>query len=360
MAIAQETAGPPRRDLAWYRAQSRTPALVAFALGALALLLTTIGLAVVLVVQGLTPWESLALGFKSNEFSTVGIAGIVTGVLAMASGFFFFRQMPTKVSREAAVAGAVLGLQAAAIGAIAVWFGESATVEDFVRNYLDLERIGPEIDAFVNGAKNTVVLAVTSQFFGILLGLVLSVLAVSKRSVVRAPARAYINFFRGTPLVWQLVMFGIGIPIGLQINIPTYTAAVVVFSLNTAAYAAEVFRAGIQSIERGQLEAARGLGMSQLQALRYAVIPQAVRRVIPPLMNEFVILIKDTSLVLILGLTAGQRDLMSVGNFLQNNTFNPSFLVATALGYLIITLPAIRLVNILERKLRSGLVGVTA
>jgi polar amino acid transport system permease protein len=77
-------------------------------------------------------------------------------------------------------------------------------------------------------------------------------------------------------------------------------------------------------------------------------------------MNEFVILIKDTALIIVLGLTAGQRDLMAEGLFHNNNTFNPSFLVATAVGYLCVSLPAIRLVNILERKLRSGLVGVTA
>ena len=359
MAVVEQ-GSPPKRDFAWYRSESRTPSVIVFFLGAIGLALVTVGAVAVLWLGGLTPSDNLILGFKSNEFTGVNVFGIVGGVLSLVGGFAIFSRMPTKVSREQAIAGAVLGGQAIVLGAVALLFSESATVDKFVTNYLDIERIQPEIDAFVNGAKNTVILAVVSQFFGIIMGLILAVLAVSKRAVVRAPARAYINFFRGTPLVWQLVMFGIGIPIGLQINIPTYTAAIVVFSLNTAAYAAEVFRAGIQSIERGQLEAARGLGMSQLQALRYAVIPQAVRRVIPPLMNEFVILVKDTSLVLVLGLTAGQRDLMSVGNFLQNNTFNPSFLVATALGYLIITLPSIRLVNILERKLRSGLVGVTA
>lgn len=358
MAVAEQQA-PPERDLAWYRSESRTPSVVVFVTGAIALALVTVGSFLVLWFGGATPADSLILGFKSNEFAGVNIFGIIGGVLSVAGGIVIFSRMPTKVSREQAIAGAVLGGQAIVIGAVAIVFSESDTVDKFVRNYLDIERIKPEIDAFVNGAKNTVILAVVSQFFGIIIGLILSVLAVSKRAVVRAPARVYINFFRGTPLLWQLVMFGIGIPIGLQINIPTYTAAIVVFSLNTGAYAAEVFRAGIQSIERGQLEAARGLGMSQLQALRYAVIPQAVRRVIPPLMNEFVILVKDTSLVLALGLTAAQRDLMSVGNFLQNNTFNPSFLVATALGYLVITLPSIRAVNILERKLRSGLVGVT-
>jgi polar amino acid transport system permease protein len=205
-----------------------------------------------------------------------------------------------------------------------------------------------------------VLLAFTGQSFGILLGLTLSVLAISKRPVVRAPARMYINFFRGTPLVWQIIFIGVGLPLGLRIQIPTYTAAAIALSLNTGAYAAEVFRAGIQSIERGQLEAARGLGMSYMQAMRYAVVPQAIRRVIPPLLNEFVILIKDTSLVLVLGLTVDQRDLMSWGNFGVANFGNATFLIVTAMGYLAVTLPLIRVVNAVEKRLRSGLVGVTA
>jgi ABC-type amino acid transport system permease subunit len=137
-------------------------------------------------------------------------------------------------------------------------------------------------------------------------------------------------------------------------------AAIIAFTLNTGAYSAEVFRAGIQSIERGQLEAARGLGMSYLQAMRHAIIPQAVRRIIPPLMNEFVILIKDTSLVIVLGLSADQRDLFSVAQQGYGNTYDATFLVAAGLGYLAVTLPLIRIVNAVEKRLRSGLVGVTA
>jgi len=193
---------------------------------------------------------------------------------------------------------------------------------------------------------------------------------MSKRAVVRAPARVYINFFRGTPLIWQLSVFYFGFAIGLgirpaidvgpiQLSAP-YTIAVIVFILNTGAYAAEVFRAGIQSIERGQLEAARSLGMSYPQAMRYAVIPQAVRRVIPPLMNEFVILIKDTSLVLILGLATGELELYTTAREGYSDTFNASFYTAAAIGYLAITLPSIWAVNRLERRLRSGLVGVGA
>jgi ABC-type amino acid transport system permease subunit len=119
-----------------------------------------------------------------------------------------------------------------------------------------------------------------------------------------------------------------------------------------------VFRAGIQSIERGQMEAARSLGMSYTQAMRYAIVPQAVRRVIPPLMNEFVILIKDTALVVVLGLTANEYDIFTLAREGQSATFNATFFTVAAIAYLIVTLPLIRLVNAAEKRLRSGLVGI--
>jgi polar amino acid transport system permease protein len=229
----------------------------------------------------------------------------------------------------------------------------------FVKNFLNFTLInGFWLRAFLTGAKNTILLALGGEIGGIAIGLVLAMLSLSEYRAVRAPARVYVNFFRGTPLIWQLAFFYFGLSLGLGLNFSSYTVALVVFALNTGAYASEVFRAGIQSIERGQLEAARGLGLSYLQSMRYVVVPQAVRRVIPPLMNEFVILIKDTSLVVILGLTLTQRDLFSVGQDGYSATFSATFFVATAIGYLVVTLPLIRVVTALERRLRSGLVGV--
>ncbi len=328
-------------------------------LGAFALAATFLGSIIVLAMQGFTPVEDLIRGFKSNEFTGVNMTAVICGIVAMALGWGRYRAMPTKISREQAIGGAVLGAQATLFGGMALLFSEG-NVEIFAINYMDFEVLDDTFSAFVGGAKNTVILALTSEFFGIILGLILAVFAISKRAVVRAPARVYINFFRGTPLVWQLIFIGVALPIGLQRPIPTYTAGIIALSLNAGAYAAEVFRAGIQSVERGQLEAARSLGMSYMQAMRYAVLPLAIRRVIPPLMNEFVILIKDTSLIIVLGLTASQFDLMSVGNNRLENTFNATYLIGTAIGYLAISLPAIRIVNILEKKLRSGLVGVGA
>ncbi|MFN2388145.1 MAG: amino acid ABC transporter permease [Actinomycetota bacterium] len=349
----------PLRDLAWVRGESRPLAVAALALGAVSLGAATLGVVVVLVGHGLVPFEEIVRGFKSNEMTGVCIWAVATGAAAAVIGWGAYRRMPTRVSREEAIAGAVLGIQGLALGALVLWFSEG-DVHKFAINFLSFQQPSKQVDAFLLGARNTVILALTSEFFGILLGLVLALFAISKRAVVRAPARAYINFFRGTPLLWQLTFVGSALPLALGLDISVYTAGIIALSLNMGAYSAEVFRAGIQSVERGQLEAARGLGMSYMQAMRYAVVPQAVRRVIPPLMNEFVILVKDTSLVLFLGLATNERELMSVGSQGYGNTFNATFFIYTALGYLAICLPAIRLVNAVERRMRSGLVGITA
>jgi polar amino acid transport system permease protein len=222
-------------------------------------------------------------------------------------------------------------------------------------NFADLQGYG---GAFVQGARNTIILAFAGEMGGIMIGLVLGILVLSKRRAVRAPARTYINFFRGTPLIWQLVTGYFLLLFGFGIRLSAFVVAIIVFALNTGAYAAEVFRAGIQSIERGQIEAARSLGMSYFQAMRYAIVPQAVRRVIPPLMNEFVILIKDTALVVVLGLTASEYDIFTTAREGQSATFNATFFTVAAIAYLIVTLPLIRLVNAAEKRLRSGLVGI--
>lgn len=357
MATAEAT--KPVRDLAWLREQSQPGSVTAFALGALGLAAATVGVAVVLVLHGLTPFENVERGFKSAEMTGVLVWALGLGAAGCVAGIATFRRMPTKTSREQSIGGAVLGAEAVVLGGVLLWFSEG-DVSIFVQNFLNFEGPSKQIDAFLTGAKNTLVLALSSELFGILLGLLLAIFTISKRAVVRAPARVYINFFRGTPLLWQIGVIGTGIPLGLGVDIDTYTAGVLALSLNMGAYSAEVFRAGIQSIERGQLEAARGLGMSYGQAMRYSIVPQAVRRVIPPLMNEFVILVKDTSLVVFLGLAAGERDLLTVATQGFGNTFNSTFYIFAAIGYLAICLPAMWLVNRVERRLRSGLVGITA
>jgi polar amino acid transport system permease protein len=283
--------------------------------------------------------------------------GSLLGIAARVLGLAFYKRMDSERRRDQAITGAVFGSQAVIIAVALLWF-RSATPGLFAKHFLnfaDLEGYG---GAFVRGARNTLILALGGEIGGVIIGLVLGILVLSKRRAVRAPARLYINFFRGTPLIWQLVTGYFVLLFGFGIRLSAFVAAIIVFSLNTGAYSAEVFRAGIQSIERGQMEAARSLGMSYFQAMRFAIVPQAVRRVIPPLMNEFVVLIKDTALVIALGLSAGDYDIFTTAREGQAATFNATFFTVAAIAYLVVTLPLIRLVNAAEKRLRSGLVGI--
>jgi polar amino acid transport system permease protein len=283
---------------------------------------------------------------------------IALGIASLVAGILTFRRMPSKRMREQCIAGAALGAQAIQLAVVLMVF-RSGEIMIFIRTFLNFDVLDGYYARFLTvGAKNTLTLAVVGEVGGIIIGLILAVLNISKRRVVRAPAVTYINFFRGTPLIWQLVFFHALFRLGFQWDIGAFQSALIIFAANTGAYAAEVFRAGIQSVERGQMEAARSLGMSYVQAMRYAIVPQAVRRVIPPLMNEFVILIKDTALVVILGLALDELDIFSLAREGRSATLNATFFVAAAAMYLIVTLPLIKIVGIVEKRLRSGLTGI--
>jgi polar amino acid transport system permease protein len=337
----------------------------------------TLALQIAWAVEGgsITP-ECQAAGLKLNEAigargvcnvvtalrspaeTTVLILAIVLGGAAVVAGWTTYKRLDTRRKRDHAIAGAVLGIQAVVVALFVLWFRSGDLLFPFVRNVLNFTYLKGTFHLFLEAAGRTLYMAFLGEAGGIAIGLILALFTLSKRRVVRAPARAYINFFRGTPLIWQLSFFYAVFTFGFNLSIGTVFTAILVFALNMGAYSAEVFRAGLQSIERGQIEAARSLGMSYAQAMRYAIVPQAVRRVIPPLLNEFVILIKDTSLIFVLGVILGQEELFGVGQEGYSSTFNATFFVGTALGYLAVTLPLIGIVNMAERKLRSGLVGI--
>jgi len=310
------------------------------------------------LIEGALGVCNIVEGLRSGTQTALLIAGGLAGILAVVGGFGRYKTMPTKRMREQCISGAVLGLQGVVIALVIHLFRSSDQVFIFSRNFLNFVFLKGSFGAFLRGAKNTLVLAFGGELGGIVVGLLLALLVLSNRRVVRAPARTYINFFRGTPLIWQLTFFYFLLRLGFGIDINGFTTALLVFGLNTGAYSAEVFRAGIQSIERGQMEAARSLGMSYLQAMRFAIVPQAIRRVIPPLMNEFVILIKDTALIAVLGLTLDEYDILVTARDGFSLTGNGTFFIAAAAGYLIITLPLIRIVTNVEHRLRSGLTGI--
>ncbi|WP_433757737.1 ABC transporter substrate-binding protein/permease [Nocardia sp. CA-135398] len=211
-------------------------------------------------------------------------------------------------------------------------------------------------DLFKTGLPNTLILAVVSGVLGTVLGMLLAVAGISRTRWLRWPARVYTDIFRGLPAVVIILIIGLGIgPVARNItgNNPYWLGAVAL-ALLASAYIGEIFRSGIQSVEAGQLEAARAIGFGYRQAMTLVVIPQGVRRVLPALMNQFIALIKDSSLIYFLGLLATQRELFAVGRDLNAQTGNLSPLVAAGLVYLLLTIPLTHLVNYIDHRMRTG------
>ena len=221
------------------------------------------------------------------------------------------------------------------------------SLETISENYLDFGLAFDNADAILQAVLVTVLLAFFAEALGVVFGLVLALLKISRFRILRFPAQLYIDVFRGTPLLVQIIFIYFATPlIGLRFE-SLFFAGLTALTLNSAAYVAEIFRSGIQSIDKGQMEAGRASGLSYGQTMRYIVVPQAFRRVIPPLTNEFVVIIKDTSIVSVIGL----EELLRAARVLQSATANATPLVVAALIYLAICLPLIYLANGLERRL---------
>ncbi len=211
-------------------------------------------------------------------------------------------------------------------------------------------------DLLRTGLPNTLVLTGCAAVIGLLLGLALAVAGISRSRWLRWPARVYTDIFRGLPEVVIILLIGLGFgPVvgGFTGNNP-YPLGIAALGLMAAAYVGEILRSGIQSVEQGQLEASRALGFSYPAAMRLIVVPQGIRRVLPALMNQFISLLKASSLVYFLGLVASQRELFQVGRDLNAQTGNLSPLVAAGLFYLMLTIPLTHLVNLIDSRLRSG------
>ncbi|MCB0933118.1 MAG: ABC transporter permease subunit [Mycobacterium sp.] len=211
-------------------------------------------------------------------------------------------------------------------------------------------------DLFKTGLPNTLILTISAGVIGLLLGLVLAVAGISHSAWLRVPARIYTDIFRGLPEVVIILIIGLGIGpiVGPLTGNNPFPLGIAALGLMAAAYIGEIFRSGIQSVETGQLEASRALGFSYSSSMRLVVIPQGVRRVLPALMNQFISLLKASSLVYFLGLVASQRELFQVGRDLNAQTGNLSPLVAAGLFYLALTIPLTHLVNLVDHRLRHG------
>lgn len=211
-------------------------------------------------------------------------------------------------------------------------------------------------DLLTTGLPNTLILTFAASVIGLVLGMVLAVAGISTSRWLRWPARIYTDIFRGLPEVVIILLIGLGIGpiVGHLTGNNPYPLGIAALGLMAAAYVGEIFRSGIQSVDPGQLEASRALGFSYATSMRLVVIPQGVRRVLPALMNQFISLLKASSLVYFLGLIANQRELFQVGRDLNAQTGNLSPLVAAGIFYLALTIPLTHLVNFIDARLRRG------
>lgn len=230
---------------------------------------------------------------------------------------------------------------------------------------------------FTSGIKTTLLLAFVTVVIGLVFGVILALLRLSKvhpfkflagtpfrflakTNPLRFLAAAYVEFVRGTPLLVQILFvfyalpqLGLSFPNiqGLGFDFPRFAAGITAMGLNSAAYMSEVVRAGIQAVDKGQMEAALSVGMSKLKAMRYVVLPQAFKNILPALGNEFVTVIKESSIVMVIGIT----ELM----FNTAQVYSSSYryfesLIVCALVYFCATFTTSRLLGILERRMRAG------
>jgi polar amino acid transport system permease protein len=210
--------------------------------------------------------------------------------------------------------------------------------------------IGEYAPFFLKGTLLTIGLSLGSILIGTVLGLLIGLGKIMRNKLLAFPFTCYVAFFRGTPMLVQILLIHFAVvPLFLgQTN--GILAAIITLSMNSAAYISEIFRAGIQSIDKGQMEAARSLGMNHIQAMRYVILPQAFKRMIPPLGNEFVVLIKESSLASLIA----APELMYWGRAMQGQYFRvwEPYLTA-AFIYLILTLTLSFVLNRLERRLAT-------
>ena len=212
---------------------------------------------------------------------------------------------------------------------------------------MNFELMVQAMPLLLTGAVVTVKITALSVFLGSLIGLFVGIARISTYKIVHLAAAVYVDFLRGTPLLVQIFLVYFALPVLTGQRIDPFVAAIAACSINSSAYVAEIFRAGIQSIDAGQMEAGRSLGMTWTQTMRYIIVPQAARRVIPPLGNEFIALLKDSSLVSVIGF----EELTRRGQLIIARTYTSlEIWICVAIIYLVMTVSISRLVAWLERR----------
>ena len=200
------------------------------------------------------------------------------------------------------------------------------------------------------GAGITVQITAISVGLGLVIGMFVGIARICHVKVLRALATVYIDFLRGTPLLVQIFLIYFALPMVVGQRVDPFLAAITACGINSGAYIAEIFRAGIQAIDEGQMEAGRSLGMTWVQTMRYIIVPQAFKNIVPPLGNEFIALLKDSSLVSVIGF----EELTRRGQLIIARTYGSlEIWITVALIYLVMTLTISRFVSYMEKRLAT-------
>ena len=211
----------------------------------------------------------------------------------------------------------------------------------------DFNLIVQSLPLLLEGALVTIEITAIAVSIGFLLGLFVSICRLSGVKIVQFIAVSYVNIIRGTPMLVQIFLIYFALPMIVGQRIDPFVAAVAACSINSGAYVSEIFRAGIQSVDKGQMEAGRSLGLSWGQTMQYVILPQAFKHVIPPLGNEFISMTKETSLVSVIGF----EELTRRGQLIIAKTYGSfAIWITVAAIYLVMTFGIARLVSYLERR----------
>lgn len=211
----------------------------------------------------------------------------------------------------------------------------------------DFSLIWNSLPLLLAGAGVTIEITAIAVGLGFVFGLITSVCRLSGVKILQVIAVCYVNIIRGTPMLVQIFLIYFALPMVIGERINPFVAAVAACSINSGAYVSEIFRAGIQSVDKGQMEAGRSLGLSWMQTMRYVILPQAFKHVIPPLGNEFISMTKETSLVSVIGF----EELTRRGQLIIAKTYGSfEIWLTVAAIYLVMTLTIARLVSYLERR----------
>lgn len=226
---------------------------------------------------------------------------------------------------------------------MAAWFENFSA--DFVQSFVKDNRY----QLLLEGVRVTIKVSLVAVLLGILIGLLVALCNLSKNKVLKAIGGVYTDIIRSTPSVTQLMI--IYFVVFASVHWPKWIIAAIAFGINSGAYVSEIIRAGILSIDKGQTEAGRSLGLNGTQTMLYIVIPQAVKNIFPALCNEFIVLIKETAIVGYVGL----MDIQKAGDFIKSATYKPFMpMIGTAVIYYVLIKFLTIVLNKIEQKLRAS------